>query len=92
MSHKVPAKAYAVIYTWHGAQARAIFLTRDRALDYIAKYNLLDAKLRPMYYEDDFEGIEGCIAKPSDVVLELVESAGTTGSVTACPVVISELS
>jgi hypothetical protein len=92
MSHKPPAKAFAVHYSWHGAPARAIFLTKDRALDYIAKYSLHDAKLKPMYYEDDFEGVEGCIAKPSDVVLELVESVGTTDSVTACPVVISERS
>lgn len=85
MSHKVPAKAFAVLYTWHGSPAKAIFLTKDKALDYITKHSLGDALLKPMYFEDDFEGLDGCIAKASDVVSVSAEQDGNSESVTVCP-------
>ncbi len=83
MSHKVPAKAFAVLYTYQGAPAKAIFLTKDRALEYCAKYHFADAVVKPMYFEEDFEGLEGCIAKPSGVVLESVEKDGKLECVSA---------
>lgn len=83
MSHKVPAKAFAVLYTWNNAPGKAIFLTKDKALDYIVRLKLSDAKLKPMYFEDDFEGLEGCIVKASDVVLESVEKDGKLECVSA---------
>jgi hypothetical protein len=83
MTAKVPAKAFAVLYTWHGEKTKAIFLTKDRALDYIGKHSLGDAELKPMYYEDDFEGGVGCIARPSGVVLESVEKDGKLECVSA---------
>jgi hypothetical protein len=88
MSHKVPAKAFAVLYQYLGSPAKAIFLTKDRALEYIAKYHFSDALIKPMYYEDDFEGLEGCIAKPSGAVLESVEKDGVLECVSASTALI----
>lgn len=83
MTAKNPPKAFSVIYNWHGEPARAIFLTKDKALDYVAKYSLYDAILKPMYYEEDFEGGVGCIARPSVVTLESVEKDGVVECVSA---------
>lgn len=83
MSHRPPAKAFAVLYTRYGQKDKAIFLTKDRALDYIAKMQLGDARIKPMYYEEDFEEGFGCIAKPSDVILESVEKDGVLECVSA---------
>lgn len=85
MSHKVPAKAFAVLYTWHGSPAKAIFLTKDRALDYITKHSLGDALLKPMYFEEDFDGTDGCIVKASDVALASADNDGNSENVTVCP-------
>lgn len=83
MSHRPPAKAFAVLYTRYGQKDKAIFLTKDRALDYITNQKLGDAILKPMYYEEDFEEGFGCIAKPSDVILESIEKDGKLECVSA---------
>lgn len=83
MSHRPPAKAFAVLYSRYGYKDKAIFLTKDRALEYITRQGLNDAILKPMYYEEDFEEGFGCIAKPSDVILESVEKDGVLECVSA---------
>lgn len=80
---KVVPECFSVRYTWHGEKAKAIFLTRDRAEDYITKHQLQDAVLSKCYREEDIEFIpveKACIVKPSDATTESQENAGTTAT------------
>ncbi len=77
---KVVPECFSVRYTWHGEKTKAIFLTRDRAEDYIAKHQLHDAVLSRCYREQDIEYApveRACIVKQLDATTESQENDGT---------------
>jgi hypothetical protein len=47
-----PATNYEVDYLFHGQPARAIFLTKDKAEDYVVKYHLDSAKIMRCWNEE----------------------------------------